>query len=102
MKNNLTPLVDAHLESLAGISEHITDEYFYTRLKARMDNRAVGEPRIGGLKPVWIVSSMAVLFVINIYMLNIKTSTKQVNTMETNSIKSFAEAYDQTISSFDN
>ena len=100
MEKNTTPLVDAHLESLVGMQEHTTDEYFYTRLKARMDNRSAQDPWIGGLKPVWIAGSMAVLFVINIYMLSIKTTTKQVNTTEANSIKNFAEAYDQTLSSF--
>lgn len=100
MEKNSTPLVDSHLESLVGMQEHVTDEYFYTRLKARMENLAGEELLIAGLKPIWLVSSMAVLFVINMCMLSIKTTTKQVNATETNSIKNFAEAYDQTLSSF--
>ena len=100
MEKNITPLVDAHLESLVGIQEHSTDEYFYTRLKARMDNGTDQELWRSPLKPIWIVCSMTVLFVINIYMLSIKMETKQLNAAESNSIKSFAEAYDQTLSSF--
>ena len=100
MKKHSTALVDAHLESLVGMEEHTTVEYFYTRLKARMDNRAGDELSIAGLKPVWLVGSMAVLFVINICMLSIKMETKQLNAAESISIKSFAEAYDQTLSSF--
>ena len=100
MEKNTTPLVDTHLESLVGMQEHTTDEYFYTRLKARVDNRAGDELSIGGLKPVWLVGSMAVLFVINVYMLNVKTASNLNNATETNSIKSFAEAYDQTLSQF--
>ena len=100
MEKHSTALVDAHLESLIGMGEHTTDEYFYTRLKARMENRAGEESSIPGLKLIWVVGSMAVLFVINVYMLNAKTTNKQVNATETNSIKNFAEAYDQTISQF--
>ena len=100
MKKNTTPLVDAHLESLVGIQELSTDEYFYTRLKARMDNGTYQELWRSPLKPIWIVCSMTVLFVINIYMLSIKMETKQLNAAESYSIKSFAEAYDQTLSSF--
>lgn len=100
MKQNITPLVDAHLKSLVGIKESTTDEYFYTRLKARMDNRSPQDLVIGLLQPIWIVSSMVILFAVNIYMLSIQTATKQVNATETNNIKNFADAYDQTLSSF--
>ena len=100
MKKNITPLVDAYLKSLVGIKESTTDEYFYTRLKARMDNRSPQDLVVGSLQPIWIVSSMAILFTVNIYMLSIKTATKQVNATETNGIKNFADAYDQTLSSF--
>lgn len=100
MKQNITPLVDAHLKSLVGIKDSTTDEYFYTRLKARMDNRSPQDLVIGSLQPIWIVSSMVILFAVNIYMLSIQTATKQVNATETNNIKNFADAYDQTLSSF--
>lgn len=100
MKKNNTPLVDSHLESFVGMQEHATDEYFYTRLRARMENRTEEELLIDGLKPIWVVSSMAVLFIINVYMLNLKTTTQQITTTEINNIKSFAEAYDQTLSQF--
>ncbi len=36
MKNNFTPLVDDHLQSISGMQEATTDDFFYTRLKGRM------------------------------------------------------------------
>lgn len=36
MKPKFTPLVDEHLQSLLGMREEETDNFFYTRLKGRM------------------------------------------------------------------
>ena len=37
MENKSTPLVDEHLQSMQGMKELGADDFFYTRLKARME-----------------------------------------------------------------
>lgn len=99
MKNNKTPLVDEYLQSLEGWQEATTDEFFYTRLKARMDN----VPEAGWklpIQPVWVISVLIFLLGINSFMLTKEFKGKQSTvTKEASSIQSFAEAYDQTIHS---
>jgi hypothetical protein len=99
MKKIDTPLVDEHLESLRAMQEVGTDAFFYTRLKARMEKRGEVAGWNFPLKPVWVLSSMALLFTINVFMLlqQFKTSHSQFRSSAT--VQSFAEQYDQTISS---
>ena len=98
MKNNNTPLVDEHLKSLMGMEEAQTDEFFYTRLRARME-----EPVDGWrfpLRPVWIVGTLMILLGLNGFMLSKEFRSKPMGQKQENaSIQSFAEAYDQTIHS---
>ena len=102
MKKNSTPIVDEHLESLFGMQEAGTDEFFYTRLKERMQQN---EPRQGWslpLKPVWVISTLVLLLAVNGVMLSqqVKTKATTANSSSGNSsLQSFAESYDQTISS---
>jgi hypothetical protein len=101
MKNNSTPLVDEHLQSLTGMQEAATDDFFYTRLKGRMQK---AEPRQGWslpLRPVWVISSLVLLLAVNGFMLSQQVKTKATTTgTPSSSLQSFAESYDQTISSY--
>jgi hypothetical protein len=101
MKKTSTPLVDAHLQSLDGLEEVGTDDFFYTRLVARMErnNNQTGWTLF--IKPVWLASAMMVLLIINILMLLQNTKlTKTVTTVSAKpSLQNFAKAYDQAISS---
>lgn len=101
MKKNITPLVDEHLESLKGINEYIKDDFFYTRLKARVENNIIETRWNFPFQPVWVVATMVLLLVINVFMLAQKNTTQPKSIVEgTATIKNFAEGYDQTISSF--
>ena len=103
MKKNITPLVDEHIESLKGINEYVKDDFFYTRLKARMQNKNTDAGWSFPLQPVWVLATMVLLLVINVFMLsqkNTELSKTIVDRNGTTTIKSFAEAYDQTISTF--
>lgn len=102
MKNNSTPLVDEHLESLLGMQEASTDDFFYTRLKGRMQQT---EPSRGWnlpLKPVWVISTLVLLLAVNGFMISqqVKTKTPGTATSGKYSLQNFAESYDQTISSY--
>ncbi|MEO7983414.1 MAG: hypothetical protein ABI688_04960 [Bacteroidota bacterium] len=105
MKKNATPLVDDHLQSIKAMQEATTDDFFYTRLKARVLSRQTGDKRSSQvwafpLKPVWVIGTLALLLAVNGFMLSQEFKTKKVTTETTAaSLESFAESYDQTISS---
>lgn len=102
MKNNSTPLVDDHLQSLLDMQEAGTDDFFYTRLKGRMER---AEPRQGWslpLKPVWVIGTLVLLLAVNGLMISQQAKTKSAanTTVGNSSLQNFAESYDLTISSY--
>jgi hypothetical protein len=100
MKKFSTPLVDEHLQSFQGIQETGTDDFFYTRLKARMEKDKPQQGWSFPLKPVWIVGTLALLLAVNSLMLSQQFKTKQnKSTASASSLQNFAESYDQAISS---
>jgi hypothetical protein len=103
MKKKSTPLVDQHLQSIQGMQEAGTDDFFYTRLKARMQARVEKEQEGPGwsfpLKPVWVIGTLVLLLTINGFMLTQRYKTKVNQSATSSSLQSFAESYDQAISS---
>ena len=107
MKNFFTPLVDDHLKSVDGMQEAATDDFFYTRLKARMLARQTGGKRDQQpqgwsfpLKQVWVIGTLALLLAVNGFMLTKQFKAKKSNIVaSSSSLQNFAESYDQTISS---
>jgi hypothetical protein len=99
MKKMDTPLVEEHLQSLQGIKETGTDDFFYTRLKARMESALEEEGWSFPLKPVWVIGSMALLLAVNIFMLSQQFKSKKNSKQSSATVQGFAEQYDQTISS---
>lgn len=97
MEKKSTPLVDEHLQILQGMQEVGTDDFFYTRLKARMEKENSQQGWSFPLKPVWVVGTLALLLAVNGFMLS--QQSKTTSTVSTSSLQSFAESYDQTISS---
>jgi hypothetical protein len=105
MKEHFTPLTDDHLQSLQGLQEAGTDEFFYTRLKAKMLARQTnGAPQGWSLplKPVWVVGTLVLLLVINGFILTQQYKMKEVNSSAASSspLQNFAASYDQSISSY--
>lgn len=99
MKKITTPLVDEHLQTIQGLQEVVTDDFFYTRLKARMERSKEEQGWSFPLKPVWVIGTLAMLLTVNGFILSQQFITKKVKTTETSSLQKFAESYDQTISS---
>lgn len=97
MKKKSTLLVEDHLQSLHEMKEAVTDDFFYTRLKARMESEASKQGWNLPLKPVWVVGSLALLLAVNIFMLSQQNTTKE--TTATSSLQIFAQSYDQAIAS---
>ena len=99
MKKKATPLVDEHLQSLREMLEAGTDDFFYTRLRARMERDQVQEGWTFPLKPVWIVGLLVLLLAVNGLMLSQQFKTGKTKTTTSSTLQNFAESYDQTISS---
>jgi hypothetical protein len=100
MKKFSTPLVDEHLQSFQGMKETGTDDFFYTRLKERMEKDKPQQGWSFPLKPVWIVGTLALLLAVNGFILSQQFKTKQKkSTASSSSLQNFAESYDQAISS---
>ena len=100
MKNKSTPLVDEHLQSLYGMLQTGTDDFFYTRLKARMEKDLEGNGWNFPLRPVWVVSAMVLLLTVNIFMLSQQNKSATTTTSNATSLQSFAQSYDQVIQSY--
>ena len=98
MKKENPNRLEEHLILIDQMVENTTDDFFYTRLKARMENRA--EPTAWSLpvKPAWVVGTLLLCAALNFFTLVEKFKTSSVNS-STNTIESFAAAYGQTISS---
>jgi hypothetical protein len=96
MKKNTTPLVDEHLRSIEGMREASTDDFFYTRLRARMEHRENDGWRFP-FKPAWIIGMLTLLLVVNGFMLGSSLKTKKQDTSSITALQGFAQEYDQNI-----
>lgn len=101
MKKDTSHLVDEHLESFKEMQEASTDEFFYTRLKAKMTARS-GITKHGGfiLKPVWAIATLVILLAANGFMLSQQAKTKSYPVNSASPVQQFAQSYDQSISDY--
>lgn len=91
-------MVDEHLQSLLGMQEATTDDFFYTRLKGRMQGNETRQGWSLPLKPVWVIGTLALLLAVNGFMLSQQSKTSKIKpTASSSSLQSFAESYDQTL-----
>jgi len=90
-----TPLVDEHLASVQGINEAHTDDFFYTRLKARMEKKQSQSGWSFPLKPAWVIGGLVLLLATNGVMLIKQNSSGKKET--TSSLNDFAKSYDLQI-----
>lgn len=97
MKKIFTPLTDEYLKSLEGMQHAALDDYFYTRLKAKMERNLAQQGWGFKLKPVWVIGSLVCLLALNGFMLTQQYKIKQSTNNKTSPLQNFATAYDQTI-----
>ena len=101
MEKNSTPLVDEHLQSIQSMQEVGTDDFFFTRLKARMGKEISEQGWSFPLKPVWVLGTLVLLLAVNGFMLvNQSASKETTSTVSGSSLQNFAESYDQSILSY--
>lgn len=98
MDKNFSPLVDEHLQSLQGMQETGTDDFFYTRLMARMERKENSPAWNFPLKPVWLAGALTILLFINGLMLVQQSQGKKKTSVS--SIQDVASSYDQSISTY--
>ncbi len=93
-----TPLLDEILEDIGTFRDPETSDFFYTRLKAKME-----EPSPAGwslpLKPVWIIGIFLVLLGLNSFMLVKQFQSAKTTTTESTGVSDVANIYDLKISS---
>lgn len=87
-------ILENHLQLLDELSPNCTDEFFYTRLKARMEQEMKKNQYLWNLRPLKLIGVLALLFIINLTIL-----LQQVKNNAVNSMHDFAKNYSLTIDS---
>jgi len=98
MKNTSTGLLEDHLQLLNNMQELGTDEFFYTRLRARMEARKAGEEWGFVVRPALAIAALSLLLVLNGFLFFQFSATEKSQTEEY-SIQRFAADYNQSINS---
>ena len=96
MNKSSNSLLEDHLQLLDNIQEVGTDEFFYTRLKARMEARKAGEEWGFVVRPAMAIAALSLLLVLNGFLFFQFSSTEKIRT-EGYSIQRFATDYNQSI-----
>ena len=95
MKKHNSKILEDHLSIINDMKEVGTDDFFYTRLKARMENEIRNEWSLP-LKPIWVIGALMTLLTINSFVISQQLSSTHTNS--NSAIQSLATSYDQTIS----
>lgn len=96
MKNINDNQFEKDLSIISNLNEMSAPDFFYSRLKARIENETTLNEGLFPLKPIIIICVLTLFLFINSIMLdkdsNILNSTSDIN------MEAFAASYDQTIS----
>lgn len=86
MENNRNNRIDEVLGSLDNVQRATAPDFFYTRLKARMEKELVAEPRkLWALRPVYILGVLLVVLAVNaaiIFKGSSETAPSDTETMQ--------------------
>lgn len=84
------------LSILSSMKEVSPPNFFYTRLKARMDSNSIFTELQFPIKPVLVICGLTLFLLINTLFL--ERNTNEPNTIGDKHIEAFAAAYDQAVS----
>ena len=85
------------LNSLHNINRAEAPQFFYTRLKARMENELLQKPRPSFLlRPAFLTASLVIIFAINIITLKQSYRHEGSEKRESATIENFADYYNLT------
>ena len=89
--------IESIMESLGGIRPAVAPDFFYTRLKGKMQP-ATEKKTIFILRPAFITAALSLFFIVNVFsLLTLSKTSKQHFSEQTSkpaTIESFAKAYD--------
>ena len=89
--------VQSIMESLGGIQSAKAPDFFYTRLKGKMQP-AEGKKTFLLFRPAFITAALSLFLIVNVFsLLNMDKQTKKHYSLQKNkpaTIESFAKAYD--------
>lgn len=93
MENNRNNRIDEVLGSLDNVQRAKAPDFFYTRLKARMEKELVAEPRKSWvLRPVYILGVLLVVLAVNAAII-FKGSSTETSPSDTETMQSIASEY---------
>lgn len=93
MENKRNNQIEEIIGSLDNVKRATAPDFFYTRLKARMENELVTKPRRSWiLQPVYILGVLLVVLAVNAAVL-LKGSSTDTTIPETDTMQSIASEY---------
>ena len=98
MKQEKNNLLENHLMVLDQLNEIHIDDFFYTRLKSKMETEKNVNQFELPIKPVFILSCLGLMLIVNIIFLDGESLTKNKLNSD-KSIKQIITMYDQNINS---
>ena len=96
MKNMSNEQFEHEMNIISNLKEVGTPNFFYTRLKARMEKENLSNELANPLNPILVICALTLFLFMNSLLL--KNDSNIVNTNSSQEIEAFAASYDQTIS----
>ena len=96
MKNMSKEQFEHEINIISNLKEVGAPNFFYTRLKARMEKEKLSNEIVYPLKPILVICALTLfLFINSLLLIN---DSNIVNTNSSQEMEAFAASYDQTIS----
>ena len=96
MENLSNEQFEHDMNIISNLKEVGAPNFFYTRLKARMDKENLSNELAGPFQPIIVICALTLLLFINSLIL--KSDSNIVNTNSSQEMEAFAAYYNQTIS----
>lgn len=97
MKKNIQKdLVEEYLQGIDTSRQPEAGDFFYTRLKARMEKEKIQKGFTFPFKPAWVIGGLIVLLAVNIFLLGKQTTGKNADAQSEK--ESFGKTYGLIIS----
>ncbi len=96
MKNITDEQIEKEFDIFATMKVASAPDFFYTRLKARMESESTSNEAVFYIKPILVICVLSLFLFIN--SLLIGNDTQIVRTNTNTNIEALAVSYDQTIS----
>ena len=96
MKNMSNEQFEQEMNIISNLKEVGAPNFFYTRLKARMEKEKLSNELASPFQPIIVICALTLFLFINSLLL--KSDSNIVNTNSSQEMEAFAASYDQTIS----